>query len=148
MGEQYQLVLLRNTSQCVMLIMKKIRMENSMNYEWLDGFCLVQPGTVKEYKPEWDATRYMVGGKMFALWGGDKEGKPIITLKLEPAFGSVLRQQHKDITAGYYMNKEHWNSLYLEGDVPEEIVKTMVTQSYALIFNALPKKVQSTVGGE
>jgi predicted DNA-binding protein (MmcQ/YjbR family) len=116
-----------------------------MKYEWLDAYCLAQTGAIKEYKAEWDATRYMVGGKMFALWGGDKEGKPIITLKLDPAFGYILRQQHKDIVPGYYMNKEHWNSLYLDGEVPDAIVKTMVLESHQLIFGALSKKLQKEI---
>jgi predicted DNA-binding protein (MmcQ/YjbR family) len=75
-----------------------------MKYGWLDEYCLNQAGAVKEYKTEWEATRYMAGGKMFALCGGDKDGKPIITLKLNPAFGEMLRRQYKDITPGYHMN--------------------------------------------
>ncbi|WP_069998725.1 MmcQ/YjbR family DNA-binding protein [Cellulosilyticum sp. I15G10I2] len=113
-----------------------------MKYEWLDAYCLSKIGAEKDFKEEWQATRYMLGGKMFALRGGDKEGKQIITLKLEPPHGQFLRQQYKDIIAGYYMNKDHWNSLYLEGEVPDEVLKDMIDRSYHLIFKALPKKVQ------
>ena len=113
-----------------------------MKYEWLDEFCLAQHGATKDYKLEWQATRYMVGGKMFAIWGGDKEGTPIITLKLEPLHGDMLRQQYKDIIPGYYMNKVHWNSLYLDGDVPDDVVKNMVQESHQLIFKSLSKKLQ------
>jgi predicted DNA-binding protein (MmcQ/YjbR family) len=77
-----------------------------MKYQWLDGYCLSKSGAEKDFKEEWDATRYMVGGKMFALQGGDKYGKAIITLKLEPVHGEILRQQYEDIIPGYYMNKE------------------------------------------
>ena len=120
-------------------------MNQQTKYEWLDEFCLAQAGATKDFKPEWDATRYMVGGKMFALWGGDKEGRPIITLKLDPFFGGSLRQQYKDIVPGYYMNKEHWNSLYLEGDVPDDVVKAMVEESHALILRSLSKKTQTEI---
>ena len=120
-------------------------MNQKNNYEWLDEFCLAQAGATKDFKPEWDATRYMAGGKMFALCGGDKEGKPIITLKLDPAFGASLRQQYKDIVPGYYMNKEHWNSLYLEGDVPDDVVRAMVEESHALILRSLSKKTQTEI---
>ena len=116
-----------------------------MKYEWLDGYCLSKVGAEKDFKEEWQATRYMLKGKMFAMQGGDKEGKPIITLKLEPPHGQFLRQEYKDIIPGYYMNKEHWNSLYLEGDVPNEVLKDMVDKSYQLIFNALPKKLQKEI---
>ena len=116
-----------------------------MKYQWLDQYCLAKAGAEKDFKPEWAATRYMIKGKMFALQGGDKEGKAIITLKLEPLYGQLLRQQYKDIVAGYYMNKEHWNSLYLDGDVPDQVLRDMIDQSHQLIFNSLPKKAQKEI---
>ncbi len=119
-----------------------------MKYPWLDEYCLSKKCVEKEFKVEWNATRYMLGGKMLALQGGDKEGKAIITLKLPPAYGELLRQQYKNIVPGYYMNKEHWNSLYLDGDVPDEVLKNMVDQSYRLIFESLSKKAQKDLLGE
>ena len=116
-----------------------------MKYTWLDEYCLSKKGAVKEYKVEWDATRYMIKDKMFVLQGGDKEGKPIITVKLEPTHGEFLRQQFKDIIPGYYMNKEHWNSLYIEGDVPDEIIKDMLDKSYNLVLASLSKKLQKEI---
>ncbi|OPZ93978.1 MAG: hypothetical protein BWY74_00930 [Firmicutes bacterium ADurb.Bin419] len=116
-----------------------------MKYIWLDEYCLSKKGVKKEYKPEWDATRYMIKDKMFVLQGGDKEGKPIVTVKLEPAYGEVLRLQFKDIIPGYYMNKEHWNSLYLEGDVPDEVLKDMLDKSYNLVLASLSKKLQKEI---
>jgi predicted DNA-binding protein (MmcQ/YjbR family) len=116
-----------------------------MKYEWLGEYCLAKQEAEKDFKEEWQATRYMIRGKMFAMQGGDKEGTPIITSKLEPDFGSFLRSQYKDIIPGYYMNKEHWNSLYLDGDVPDEIVREMADRSYNLIFSSLSKKVQKEI---
>jgi predicted DNA-binding protein (MmcQ/YjbR family) len=113
-----------------------------MKYEWMDEFCCSLKGAEKDFKEEWNATRYMIRGKMFAMQGGDKEGRPIITLKLEPPMGEMLRQQYKDIIPGYYMNKEHWNSVYLEGKVPDEVLRDMIDRSHQLIFTSLPKKVQ------
>ena len=111
-----------------------------MRYEWLDAYCLSKEGAQKDYKEEWEATRYAVAGKMFALRGGDREGKAILTLKLEPSHGLFLRASYPDIVPGYYMNKEHWNSLYLEGNVPDDVVRSMVDMSHRLILSALPKK--------
>ena len=116
-----------------------------MKYEWIDEYCLAKKGVQKDYKPEWDAVRYRVKDKMFVLQGGDKEGRPIITVKLEPAVGACLRQQFKDIVPGYYMNKEHWNSLYLEGDVPNEIVRDMLDMSYDLVLSSLSKKLRKEI---
>lgn len=116
-----------------------------MKYEWLDDYILAKTGVEKDFKVEWDAYRYLLGGKMIGMLGTDKAKKKIITLKCEPSFGIMLRENYKDITAGYYMNKVHWNSLYLNGDVPDTVLKQMIDNSYELIFAALPKKVQKEI---
>jgi len=55
-----------------------------MKYEWLEEYCLSKKGVIKDFKEEWNATRYLVGGKIFAMQGGDKDNKAIITLKCDP----------------------------------------------------------------
>ncbi|WP_066686241.1 MmcQ/YjbR family DNA-binding protein [Christensenella intestinihominis] len=117
-----------------------------MNYEWLREYCLRKPGVTTDYQPEWEATRYFVGGKMFAMQGGDREGRPIFTMKLAPALSDFLRHQHPgDIVPGYYMNKIHWSSLYLEGNVPGETVRKMADKAYEAGLAALPKKKQREI---
>ena len=118
-----------------------------MGYVWLDDYCRLKKGAEKDFKAEWDATRYMLRGEMFAMQGSDKSGKAIITLKLEPSHGQLLREQYKDVTPGYYMNKEHWNSVYLDGTVPDDLLKDMVDESYTLILNANTKKVRDELLG-
>ena len=122
-------------------------MKPMTKYAWLDEYCLSKIGVEKDYKAEWNAERYMVRGKMFLMRGGDKNGKPIISVKLNPAFGRALRGEYPDIIPGYYMNKEHWSSLYLDGDVPDDMVKTMINESYRLIFQSLNKKLQKEIIG-
>ncbi|GAU78519.1 hypothetical protein F3D3_3153 [Fusibacter sp. 3D3] len=84
----------------------------------------------------------MLRGKMFAMVGGDKTGKPIITLKGNPMENLALRETYPDIIPGYYMNKAHWNSVYLEGSVPDELLKKLIDESHQLILLSLSKKVQ------
>ena len=116
-----------------------------MKYEWLDEYCLSKIGSEKDFKIEWDAIRYLIVGKMFAMQGGDKYKKSIITLKCDPSLGQSLRKEHPHIVAGYYMNKEHWNSVYLDGDVPDDVLKQMIDMSYELVFKSLSKKVQKQI---
>lgn len=117
-----------------------------MDYQWLEEYCLAKPGAIKEYKVEWECYRYMVGGKMFLMDAQNNLGQDIITLKLDPNYGDMLRQQYKDtIIPGYYMNKVHWNSIIKEKEVPIEEVKKMVDESYQLIFNSLTKKAQREI---
>ena len=118
-----------------------------MKYSWLDDYCLAKKGASKEFKEEWHATKYDVGGKMFALQGTDKTTRAIITLKLLPADGDLLRQQYEDIIPGYYMNKVHWNSVYLDASIPDDLLRDMIDKSYMIIFNALTKKAQKAITG-
>ena len=97
-----------------------------MRIDWIDGYILSKKGVVKDYKDEWECHRYLIGGKMLAFIGSHKDGKDIITLKCEPGFGVMLRDSFDDIIPGYYMNKEHWNSVYLQGTVPEDVLKQMI----------------------
>lgn len=117
-----------------------------MKYTWLDEFLLAKPGVTKDFKTEWGWTRYKIGDKMFAAVCLDREQKPYyITLKLEPAEGSLLREQYEDIVPGYYMNKTHWNSVKPDGAVPDDLLKDMLDKSYQLVFGSLSKKMQKEV---
>lgn len=119
-----------------------------MKYEWLNEYCLGKKASKMDFKIEWDATRYLIGDKMFVMQGNDKEKRCIITLKCEPSFGQFLRSQYKDIIPGYYMNKQHWNSVYIDGEVPDDVLKEMVDMSYDLVLNSFSKKMQSQILGE
>lgn len=118
-----------------------------MKYDWIDGYLLEKKGVTKDFKEEWRWTRYLLGDKMFVAVCEDDTGKEsLITLKLDTFEGDFLRQQYEDIIPGYYMNKEHWNSIKTEGSVPDELLKDMLDKSYQLIYEKLPKKKQKELG--
>lgn len=116
-------------------------------YEWINESALEHKGAEQDYKAEWEAERFMVGGKMFAMKGGDKYGKPILTLKCDPDEAIILREKYEDIIPGYYMNKAHWNSVYLEGNVPQGEIAGMLARAYTLILGSLSKKKQAEIMG-
>lgn len=114
-----------------------------MRYPWIDAYLMAKPAVTKDFKPEWNWIRYMIGGKMFAAVLQDFDGKPYyINLKLEPSEGELLRRQYPDIVPGYYSNKQHWNSVNPDGEVPDELLKQMLDQSYSLVLHGLSKKKQ------
>ena len=119
-----------------------------MKYDWIEEYCLSKKGAIREYKVEWDAIRYMIKDKMFVLQGDDNKGNQIITVKLKPEFGELLRMKYRDIIPGYHMNKVHWNSLFLDGDVPDDVVKEMLDESYELVLQSLNKKQQKEINVE
>lgn len=115
-----------------------------MKYTWIDEYLLVKPGVTKDLQPDWNWIRYSIGGKMFAAVCLDGENRPYyITLKLEPAEGDLLRQQFRDILPGYYMNKLHWNSVKADGEVPDDLLKSLLDKSYALVLDGFSKKKQA-----
>lgn len=114
-------------------------------YAWMDAYCLAKAGVTKDYQLDWEATRYFIGGKMFVMIGGDRDGKPIITMKLEPAFGELLRSQFQDIVPGYHMNKIHWNSLYIGGQVPDSVLRDMLDNAYQMVFATLSAKTRQAI---
>ena len=116
-----------------------------MNYDFIQDYCLSKKGAEEDYKQEWDAIRYSVRGKMFVLVGNDGEGKSVISLKHTAEHSEALREKYKDIAPGYYLNKTLWSSVFLGGNVPEAVLKQMIDESYELIFNSLPKKVQNEI---
>lgn len=117
-------------------------------YRWLDEYLQKQPGTEKEFQPAWQAYKYLLKGKMYAYIGvNDKNGRPILTLKLEPAYSDMLRRDYDDVVPGYYMNKLHWSTVYLDGEVEQSIIADMVKSSYKTLLSSLSKKAQQEIAG-
>ena len=116
-----------------------------MKYDFIQEYCHSKKGAEEDYKQEWDAIRFSVRGKMFALIGNDNKGNHIISIKHEPEYGEVLREKYTDIIPGYYLNKAHWSSIFLNGDVPETVMKQLLDGSYELIFNSLSKKIRDEI---
>ena len=118
-----------------------------MRYDWLDAELCGWPGVTKDFKAEWNWTRYMVGGKLFCALCHDEAGRDVyITVKLEPLRGEFLRGQFADVIPGYYMNKTHWNSVRAQGELPEDILRGMLEESYRLVAAGLPKKQRAALG--
>ena len=116
-----------------------------MEKEKLHSFCLTLPGTTYDYQVDWQADRYHVGGKIFAMMSGDSEKKPIITLKCDPNRAEELRENYEGIIPGYHMNKTHWNSIYFDSNLPNDFLENLILHSYHLVFEKLTKKAQTQI---
>jgi predicted DNA-binding protein (MmcQ/YjbR family) len=81
---------------------------------------------------------YKIKGKMFALITS-LNGKDIINLKCNPNESLFLRDFFKDIVPAYHMNKIHWNTIYLDGDVPTSEIERLLDSSYLLAYENLKK---------
>ncbi|MGF1760442.1 MmcQ/YjbR family DNA-binding protein [Photobacterium sagamiensis] len=85
-----------------------------------------------------EALVFKVMGKMFALVS-QLDDTPRVTLKCAPADAEVLTSQFESITPGYYMNKKHWITILLTGEVSESMLIDLVNGSYALVASKLTK---------
>ena len=121
----------------------------NMKYEWIDDYLLKMPGVTKDLQKDWNWIRYQIGGKMFAAICLDDDDKPYyITLKLEPLEGDFWRKHYEDIIPGYYMNKQHWNSVKADGEVPDDILKDLLDKAYQIVLGSFSKKKQKEILGD
>jgi predicted DNA-binding protein (MmcQ/YjbR family) len=117
----------------------------------LDAYLLAKAGATKDYKLEWGWFRYQVGGKLFAATcqpGPEHKGydcRELLTLKCEPLLAEALREEYPDIIPGFYMDKSNWNSIFLDGDVPDDVLQGLCDRSYNLVFGKLTKKLQREI---
>jgi predicted DNA-binding protein (MmcQ/YjbR family) len=110
------------------------------------SWCLSRPGVTDGYPFGPDTRVFKVGGKMFAACPrGTSPNR--INLKAEPATGLRLRRQYASVTPGYHMNKDHWNTVRLDGSVPGDVIKGMLEESYRLVVVSLPAAQRRALAG-
>jgi predicted DNA-binding protein (MmcQ/YjbR family) len=114
-----------------------------MNLEEYYTFCLSKKGVTEHFPFDQDTLVFKVGGKMFALaslsqW---EKGEPNVNLKAHPEQSQELRVQYDDIQPGYHMSKIHWNTIHVNKNVPDTLIKELIDHSYDLVFKSLSKKI-------
>ena len=111
----------------------------------LRALCLGFPGAEETHPFGPRPTVFKVHGKIFAIAALDAD-PPSVSLKCEPALAEQLRAGHPAITPGYHLNKRHWNTVRVDGSLPEPFVRDMVEDSYDLVVESLPKRIRDDLG--
>lgn len=111
-----------------------------MNIEELRAFCLSFSGAEENFPFDDKTLIFAVKGKMFC--GTNIADYQFINLKCDPEEAIELRERYSEVSEGYYMNKKHWNSVKINGKIPEKLLKEWITNSYHLVVATLPKKTQ------
>ena len=115
-----------------------------MNLEPIRTYLLKKKGTTEEQPFGPDALVFKVMGKMYALLAWEQT--PLrITLKCNPDDALALRDQYKAVQPGYYMNKRHWNTVTLDGSIPDAEILEMIDDSYALVVKGLKKSLRQEI---
>ena len=115
-----------------------------MDIELLRAYCNAKPFT-EETMPFGPGTLvYKVGGKAFLICS--IEAHPLrFNVKCDPDLAVELRERYSCVEPGYHMNKRHWNTVLIDGSVPARLLKDWIDQSYNLVVDSLPKKLQLTI---
>jgi predicted DNA-binding protein (MmcQ/YjbR family) len=102
-------------------------------------------GAVEETTPFGpDHIVFKVAGKMFALAALD-EVPSAVNLKCDPDFALELRDRYEQVRPGYHMNKKHWNTVVLDGVIPDQEIRAMIDQSYNLVVKSLPRRQRENI---
>ena len=102
-------------------------------------YCLAKP-KVTEGTPFGETVLvFKVSGKMFALMSLD-EVPTTANLKCDPDLALELRDRYEQVRADYHMNKKHWNTVVIEGGIPDPEIRKMIDHSYDLVVQSLPGK--------
>ena len=109
-----------------------------MNIEEYRSYCLLKKGVSEEFPFDNETLVFKVMGKVFALT--DVSEFRSINLKCDPEKAVELRDQFPAVVPGYHMNKKHWNTIMLDGSIPDRLLKTWIDHSYDLVVLSLPKK--------
>lgn len=105
-----------------------------MTHKEVEEYILSMPNAVLEYPFGEKVAVYKVNDKMFALIA--EGSNPIrLSLKCDPQLAVVLREKYESVMPGYHLNKKHWNTLILTGQLPLEEIQGFIRHSYDLVAN-------------
>src|SRR6185437_8123536 len=113
----------------------------------LRDYCLSFRGAEETFPFGPETSVFKVAGKMFALsqLGADSLR---VSLKCEPALVDALREAYAEVLPGYHLNKRHWNTVVLDGALPEQTIQDMIEDSYDLVVSRLPASRRRELGWE
>ena len=105
------------------------------------------PGATEEYPFGPDVRVFKVAGKIFAITGID-DAPVEVSLKGTPEDNEADRAEYPVVRPGWHLNKRHWNTVTLDGSVPDDVLDEMIRASHALVVHGLPRAVRLTLQKE
>ena len=107
-----------------------------MNIEDLRDFCLSLNGATESFPFGESTLVFKVLGKIFCLM--DLEGEFSVNLKNDPEKIVQMREEFPAVSPGYHMNKKHWNTVFIDGSIPSELIREWIVESYEQVLKGLP----------
>ena len=112
-----------------------------MDIEFIRDYCLKKKGVKDEFPFGPAVLVFKVMGKIFLISGIDE--KPLtISLKCDPELAIEWREHYEAVIPGYHLNKKMWNTVTLDGSIPQKEILNMINHSYDEVVKGMPKKMQ------
>ncbi len=112
-----------------------------MNLDSILSFCTGLKGTTQDFPFDEKTLAMKVMGKIYVLM--DVENTAYINLKCDPEKAIELRERYPAIIPGFHMNKKHWNSVSINQDLDDSLIRELIVHSYEQVVKSLPKKLQN-----
>ncbi len=96
------------------------------------------------HDPNWQLVRYK-GNKKAFLWTYERDGHINLNVKVDPDKAFFWRKIYGSVIPGYHQNKDHWNTIILDGSIPDDDIKTMIAESYDLISDSPSRRIYEAV---
>jgi|SRR5450432_1795359 len=110
-----------------------------MDLEYIRKYCLEKKSVEESFPFGEDTLVFKVSGKVFLLLG--LNNRPLqFNVKCDPEKAEELRENFSSVLPGFHMNKKHWNTVILDGQVPAKLIREMIDDSYHLVIKGLPPK--------
>lgn len=94
--------------------------------------------------PNWQLVRVKGSRKVF-LWTYERDGYINLNVKVNPEWRNFFRNAYDSVIPGWHQNKEHWNTIILDGSVPDEVIRQMIAESYDLVTDSPTKRIYEAV---
>ncbi len=111
-----------------------------MDYQQARTYLLAKPSAMEDFPFGPDVMVFKVKGKMYATLALSMDKQHYwMNLKCEPQQALMLRDVFDAVIPGYHMNKQHWNTVILDGSIPEHEITRMIDHSFSLVAKGLKK---------
>lgn len=117
-----------------------------MNIEELRDYCLQKNGVTEGFPFGEDTLVFKVGEKLFLLTSLTEANR--FNVKCDPELAVELRERYNEVKPGYHMNKVHWNTVYMDGNLTIKQLREMIDHSYDLVLKSLPKKLREQLAAQ
>lgn len=107
-----------------------------MNIEKIRDYCIAKPAVTEGFPFNDTALVFKVEGKMFALLDLS-EDRRAISLKCDPELAIELREHHPEVLPAYHFNKKHWNTIIIDGSIPDSLILEWIDHSYKMVIDKL-----------